>query len=50
MNECEQVIVVDLCCTIKRPTTMCLAKNKKTKQKTPTSDLVRRKPLVAIAF
>ena len=37
MNECEHVIVVDVCCTIKRPTTMCLAK-KKTKNsdvKTP---------------
>ena len=25
MNECEHVIVADVCCTIKRPTTMCLA-------------------------
>ena len=34
MNECEHVIVVDVCCTIKRPTTMCLAKkyNKKNKK------------------
>ena len=29
MNECEHVIVVDVRCTIKRPTTMCLAKKKK---------------------
>ena len=37
MNECEHVIVLDVCCTIKRPTTMCLAKNnnnKTNKQKT----------------
>ena len=33
MNEYEHVIVLDVCCTIKRPTTMCLAKTK-TKQKT----------------
>ena len=33
MNECEQVIVLDVCCTIKRPTTMCLAKKKKKKKK-----------------
>ena len=32
MNECEQVIVLDVCCTIKRPTTMCLAKKKKKKK------------------
>ena len=29
MNECEHVILLDVCCTIKRPTTMCLAKKKK---------------------
>ena len=29
MNECEHVIVADVCCTIKRPTTMCLAKKEK---------------------
>ena len=29
MNECEHVIVLDVCFTIKRPTTMCLAKKKK---------------------
>ena len=33
MNECEHVIVVDVCFTIKRPTTMCLAKKKKKKKK-----------------
>ena len=32
MNECEHVIVVDVCCTIKRPTTMCLAKTKQTER------------------
>ena len=26
MNECEHVIVLDVCCTIKRSTTMCLEK------------------------
>ena len=35
MNECEHVIVVDLCCTIKRPTTMCLAKKTPKKQQHP---------------
>ena len=29
MNECEHVIVLDVCCTIKRPTRMCLAKKKR---------------------
>ena len=29
MNECEHVIVLDVCCMIKRPTTMCLEKKKK---------------------
>ena len=29
MNEREHVIVLDVCCTIKRPTTMCLARKKK---------------------
>ena len=33
MNEWEHVIVLDVCCTIKRPTTMCLAKKKKKKAK-----------------
>ena len=33
MNECEHVIVLDVCCTIKRPTTMCFAKKKKKKKK-----------------
>ena len=36
MNECEHVIVLDVCCTIKqikRPTTKCLAKKKKKKSK-----------------
>ena len=33
MNECEHVIVLDVCCTIKRPTTMCLAKKRKKKRK-----------------
>ena len=33
MNECEHVIVLDVCCTIKHPTTMCLAKKKKKKKK-----------------
>ena len=38
MNECEHVILLDVCCTIKRPTTMCLAKTnlKKIKNKTTT--------------
>ena len=34
MNECEHVIVLDVCCTIKRPTEMCLAKKKKKKKAT----------------
>ena len=29
MNECEHVIELDVSCTIKRPTTMGLAKKKK---------------------
>ena len=29
MNECEKFIVLDVCCTIKRPTTMCLAHKKR---------------------
>ena len=33
MNEYEHVIVLDVCCTIKRPTTMCLAKQNKKKKK-----------------
>ena len=39
MNECEHVIVVDVCCTIKRPTTMCLAK-KTQKQNNNTNHTV----------
>ena len=31
MNESEHVIVLDVCYTIKRPTTMCLAKQKQNK-------------------
>ena len=38
MNECEHVIVVDVCCTIKRPTTMCLAKKEKKKKDQSDSD------------
>ena len=51
MNECEHVIVVDVCCTIKRPTTMCLAKNK---TKPPQKKLWRwleegrRKPVLGV--
>ena len=33
MNECEHVIELDVSCTIKRPTTMGLAKKKKKKKK-----------------
>ena len=33
MNECKNVIVLDVCCTIKRPTTMCLARKKKKRKK-----------------
>ena len=33
MNEREHVIVLDVCCTIKRPTTMCLARKKKKKKR-----------------
>ena len=33
MNEREHVIVLDVCCTIKRPTTMCLARKKKKRKK-----------------
>ena len=33
MNEGEDVTVLDLCYTIKRATTMCLAKKKKKKKK-----------------
>ena len=33
MNECEQVVVLDVCFTIKRPTTMCLAKKRKKKKR-----------------
>ena len=36
MNECEHVIVLDVCCTIERPTTMCLAKTTTTKQQQKT--------------
>ena len=39
MNEWEHVIVLDVCCTIKRPTTMCLAKKKKKENKSEKWDI-----------